>query len=204
MKKVILLITVLFVSVISTACINNLAVQELNSKAKEYMASGDVDKAICRLRSSIDLDTSIYETHYNLGVALIEAKEYKDAQKSLENAINLKPEFADSYYSLGLALQEQAFEQANPKEEKSDDIDAVGQETELTSEYASENAASVTESDKTEIVEKLNSAIDNYNKYLSKKPDAKDREKVSAQIEFLSKEIKKYNPGTDGETEEQE
>ena len=38
------------------------------------MANGEVEKAICRLRSSIDLDTSIFETHYNLGVALIEVK----------------------------------------------------------------------------------------------------------------------------------
>lgn len=196
MKKVILLITVLFVSVISTACINNLAVQELNSKAKEYMAAGEVEKAICRLRSSIDLDTNIYETHYNLGVALIEAKDYKEAQKSLENAINLKPDFADSYYSLGLALQEQAFEQANPqKDEKSTVVSDEGEE--ISSEYIEENSSNVTESDKTEIVEKLNSAIDNYNKYLSKKPDAQDREKVAAQIEFLTKEIKKYSSGID-------
>ena len=62
MKKIFLLITILFVSVISTACINNLAVQELNNKAKEYMANGETEKAICRLRSSIDLDDSIFET----------------------------------------------------------------------------------------------------------------------------------------------
>ena len=75
MKKIILLITVLFVSVISTACINNLAVQELNSKAQEYMEAGDIEKAICRLRSSIDLDANVFESHYNLGVALISAKQ---------------------------------------------------------------------------------------------------------------------------------
>ncbi len=199
MKKVILLITVLFVSVISTACINNLAVQELNSKAKEYMAAGDVEKAICRLRSSIDLDTNIYETHYNLGVALIEVKDYKEAQKSLENAINLKPDFADSYYSLGLALQEQAFELANP-EKKDDSVEQSDDVQDISSEYMDENAANVTDSDKTEIVEKLNSAIDNYNKYLSKKPDAQDKDKVSDQIEYLSKEIKKYSLDMDAQT----
>ena len=85
MKKIILLITILFVSVISTACINNLAVQELNNKAKEYMEKGETDKAISRLRSSIDLDTSIFETHYNLGVALIQAKDYEEAITSLRS-----------------------------------------------------------------------------------------------------------------------
>lgn len=203
MKKAILLITVLFVSVISTACINNLAVQELNSKAKEYMQAGDVDKAICRLRSSIDLDTNIYETHYNLGVALIEAKEYQEAQKSLENAINLKPDYADTYYSLAMSLQEQAFELANPeqkKQENSDDssLDPINEQVQSTEEVATDKPETqvLSESDKAEIVEKLNSAIDNYNKYLSKKPSAEDKEKVSSQIEFLTNEMKKYNTTT--------
>ena len=105
MKKIILLITILFISVISTACINNLAVQELNNKAKEYMEKGETEKAISRLRSSIDLDTSIFETHYNLGVALIQAKDYEEAVNALKNATNLKPDFADSYYSLAIAYE---------------------------------------------------------------------------------------------------
>ena len=131
MKKVILLITVLFVSVISTACINNLAVQELNNKAKAYLEAGETDKAICRLRSSIDLDTNIFETHYNLGVALIQNKEYEEAQKSLENAINLKPDFPDTYYSLALSLQEQAYALANPASEEEETAD-LAEETENT------------------------------------------------------------------------
>ena len=122
MKKIILLITVLFVSVISTACINNLAVQELNSKAKEYMEAGEIEKAICRLRSSIDLDTNVFETHYNLGVALISAKQYEEAEKSLLNAIKLKPDFADAYYSLAVAQEEKAFEMIN-KEQQPDEED---------------------------------------------------------------------------------
>ena len=117
MKKLILLMTILFVSVISTACINNLAVQELNNKAKEYMANGETEKAIARLRSSIDLDTSIFETHYNLGVALISANKNEEAQHSLENAIKLNPEFADSYYSLALSFEYQADELINGKTE---------------------------------------------------------------------------------------
>ena len=41
MKKAILIVTVLFIAVISTACINNFAVQELNNKAKIYLENGD-------------------------------------------------------------------------------------------------------------------------------------------------------------------
>ena len=191
MKKVVLLITILFVSVISTACINNLAVQELNNKAKEYMANGETEKAICRLRSSIDLDTSIFETHYNLGVALIDNKEYEEAQTSLQNAIKLKPDFANSYYSLAVAYEGQADKLVN---KESDDVDSV-----KVDDSSNENITkvpdekSLTEVEKTKIVELYNFAIDSYNKYLIKQPDAADKDKVTAQIEYLNNQIKKYN-----------
>ena len=61
MKKVLLLFAILFVSVMTTACINNLAIQELNNKAVKYMDNGDSETAICRLKSSLDLDDEIYE-----------------------------------------------------------------------------------------------------------------------------------------------
>ena len=41
MKKALFLVTILTLSVLSTACINNLAVQELNNKAAEYMKKGE-------------------------------------------------------------------------------------------------------------------------------------------------------------------
>ena len=185
MKKFVLLITILFVSVISTACINNLAVQELNNKAKEYMANGEADKAVARLRSSIDLDTSIFETHYNLGVALIATNEYEEAQDALKNAIKLKPDFADAYYSLALAYEGQAFEIID-----GDDVDA--DEVESTETKKTEDKK-LTLEDKNKIVELLNLAVDNYNAYLTKKTDAKDKDKVLTQIEFLNQQVQQYN-----------
>ena len=182
MKKVVLLITILFVSVISTACINNLAVQELNNKAKEYMANGETEKAICRLRSSIDLDTSIFETHYNLGVALIEVKEYAEAQASLENAIKLKPDFADSYYSLAMAMENQADDIINGRTNEDKTLNA--EQTEETAQQADA---------KNKVVELLNGAVDNYNKYIVKKPDAEDKDKVEEQIRFVNEQIGQYN-----------
>ena len=71
------------------------------------MAAGETDKAISRLRSSIDLDSSIFETHYNLGIALIAAHEYKDAQEAFKNALKLKPDYAYAYYALGLAYEKE-------------------------------------------------------------------------------------------------
>lgn len=191
MKKVILLITVLFVSVISTACINNLAVQELNSKAQEYMDAGEIEKAICRLRSSIDLDANVFETHYNLGVALISAKQYDEAEKSFENAIKLKPDFADSYYSLAVAQEEQAYEKINKKDnnEEAEDADDATEAQEIK-----DNNEELTAEDKKEISDDLNSAIENYNTYLLKKTDAEDKEKIENQINALNEELKKYSP----------
>ena len=58
MKKAFLLATILLISVITTACINNFAVQELNNKAKTFMEQGDYISAIERLKSSVDLDDS--------------------------------------------------------------------------------------------------------------------------------------------------
>lgn len=200
MKKVVLLITILFVSVISTACINNLAVQELNSKAKEYMANGEVEKAICRLRSSIDLDTSIFETHYNLGVALIENKEFAEAQASLKNAIQLNPDHPDSYYSLAVACEGEAEQIANGSSNNADKED-ISEQDDTTS---AEIQKALTDADKTKIVDLLNSAIDNYNKYLSKKPDSEDKEKIETQISYINSEIKKYNPSRDNSLNEVE
>ena len=198
MKKFVLLITILFVSVISTACINNLAVQELNNKAKGYMANGETEKTIARLRSSIDLDTSIFETHYNLGVALIEEKEYKEAQQSLENAIKLKPEFADSYYSLAMAFQGQADEIINgtSKEQIQEDLTKNESDAESSAQLpvnADNEENTLSESDKVKVVELLNSAVDNYNKYLVKKPSAEDKQKIEELISYLNTQIQQYN-----------
>ena len=184
MKKIILLITILFVSVISTACINNLAVQELNNKAKEYMEKGETDKAISRLRSSIDLDTSIFETHYNLGVALIQAKDYEEAITSLKNAVNLKPDFADSYYSLAIAYEGLADKIIN----------GVDKESLVSDENPSiEEKINLTESQKIKVVELLNAAIHNYNQYIVKKPEEKNNGKIEEQINYINKQILEYN-----------
>ena len=88
MKKALLLVSVLFISVVSTACINKFAVQELNNKAKGYIEQGDYTNAIERLKSSVDLDNNVFETHYNLAVAYTQAEDYVNAINSFKKAIN--------------------------------------------------------------------------------------------------------------------
>lgn len=176
MKRVFLIFTLLFASVLTTACINNFAVQELNNKAKEYLDEGKTEKAICRYKSSLDLDSSIFETHYNLGVAYISAKEYDEAVETLKAAIKINSEIADTYYSLGVALENIAFDKIDGDLENEEDT-----KKELTNEQKEELSGILLES------------IDNYNQYLAHNSQAKDKDKVIAHIEELNKELIKYS-----------
>ena len=106
MKKALLIASVLFIAVITTACINNIAVQELNNKAAEFMQKGDYESAVNRLQASIDLDSTMYETYYNLGIAATNAKKYDVAIEALENGLKIKPDFSNFYYSLAIAQAE--------------------------------------------------------------------------------------------------
>lgn len=191
MKKIVLIITILFVSVLTTACINNLAVQELNNKAKEYLTNGDSETAICRLKSSLDLDSNMFETHYNLAVAYIASKKYIEAQKSLDEVLKLNPSFVDAYYSLGVVKEEQAYNIVNNVDENTQDT-VVCQPKENDNQLEPEKKLLTTE-DKKLICDKLNEAIQYYNEYLTKKVDAPDKDKVNERINFLNTEIKKYN-----------
>ena len=77
MKKFITLAFILITSLFCTACINNLAIQELNQIGKEYLDKGDYDNAVARFQSSVDLDENVFESRYNLGVAYIAKEEWQ-------------------------------------------------------------------------------------------------------------------------------
>jgi len=197
MKKAFLLVVILFVSVISTACINNLAVQELNNKAKTYLDNGDYENAISRLKSSIDLDGTIFQTHYNLGIAYTQAEKYPEAVETFENAIKLKPEFADTYYSLAVALENYAkgVVDGSIKDKNTENADAnktlnndgedeLGKRKELTSD------------EKAQVVKLFNDSINSYSTYLEKGQDIKDKADVEEKIKYLKTQIVKHEDGT--------
>ena len=164
MKKALLIASVLFVAVISTACINNIAVQELNNKAAELMQKGDYDAAMNRLEASIDLDSSMYETYYNLGIAATNAKKYDKAIDAFQNGLKVRSDFANFYYSLAVAQAEY-------------------------SEELLENEK-VTAEDKAKAEGLKVSAIENANKYLEINPQAEDKEEVEEFLKDLNKEEK--------------
>lgn len=165
MKKALLIASVLFIAVISTACINNIAVQELNNKAAEYMEKGNYEAAVNRLQASIDLDSTMYETYYNLGIAATKAKKYDVAIEALENGLKLKPDYADFYYSIGAAQYEYADSLLESEEEDK----------------------APTDEDKQKSEELKQSALANLQKYLEMNPQAEDKKDVEALINDINK-----------------
>ena len=175
MKKALLIASILFAAVISTACINNIAVQELNNKASEYMQKGDYESAMNRLQASLDLDNTMYQTYYNLGVAAIGANKYDVAIEALEDGIKIKPDFYDFYYSLGVAqigLADDVFEKAEVEEVATADAN----------EGTVDIQRDITKIDKNSIIELKRDAIKNLTIYLENVPDTKERESVEEMI----------------------
>ncbi len=181
MKKALLIFSILMVAVVSTACINNLAVQDLNNKAKAFMEQGDYVQAIERLKSSIDLDPSIFETHYNLAIAYTKAEDYVNAVEQYKKALELRPNDADVYYSLATAQNNLAVDMSQGKVRLNvdDTLYTVkpGEEDEENSELS--------EKEQEIVAQNYDAAVQNYKKYLELEPNAKDRSEVEAQIEAI-------------------
>jgi len=196
MKKAFLLVLILFVSVISTACINNLAVQELNNKAKVYLEKGDYENAISRLKSSIDLDGTFFETHYNLGIAYTQAEKFPEAIETFKNAIKLKPNFADTYYSLAVAQENyaQAVIDGTIKLGAGYKMDADTKSK--TNEDELKKPKTLTVEEKALVVQILKESVNSYSAYLEKNPDAQDKSDVTEKIEYLKTQIIKYLPNS--------
>ena len=183
MKKAFLLATILFISVISTACINNFAVQELNNKAQDFMEKGDYVSAIERLKSSVDLDGSIFETQYNLAVAYTKAEDYANAIKTYNDAIKLNPDFPDAYYSLAVCEENLAKDiiAGNVKVNDDDSIEKVEKsedDTDIKEIKLSENASKM-------LTTLLNNSISDYQIYLDKDSSVDDKKYVEDKIKEL-------------------
>ena len=191
MKRIFLLMTILFISVLSTACVNNLAIQELNNKAQEYMEKGDPESAICRLEASLDLDKDFFETRYNLGIAYLNAKRYDKAIEVLTKAVELKPDFANTYYSLAVATDEfnsmEIDKIKNPANyTEQGEIPALTVDSTIVEQN---DKIVLTNEDKDFITKKVNETIEAYNKYLEKNPNAEEKDAIENRINSLKTEL---------------
>ena len=189
MKKALLLVCILSVSVVTTACINNLAVQELNNKAAVYMEKGNYTEAIERLKSSIDLDDSVYATHYNLGIAYTKNSEYQNAINSYRKVIELNPEFADAYYSLAVAEEDILTEVYSNKLEFDDAGQLVPVEEKDDEEAQIVKGKSFDEKTNAYLNEITADAVKNYELYLKKGQEISDRAEVEARIAELKSNL---------------
>lgn len=175
MKKTLLLLILLLVSVMTTACINKIAVEELNNKAVKYLDNGDSETAICRLKSSLDLDAEFYQTHYNLALAYNTLGNFEGAFEEAKRVLELKSDFYDAIYVMALAKNEIAMQILNKNQDEAD------ADKGLTAE------------EMTEFNNKAGEAVELFNEYLVKKVNAKDEEQVNERISELNELIKEYS-----------
>ena len=182
MRKVVLIASILFVAVACTACINNLAVQDLNNKAKVYADKGDYTQAIERLKSSIDLEPSIFETHYNLAVVYTQAEDYVNAVEEYKKVISMKPNLPDSYYSLATAQNNLAVDMKQGKVRLNVEGSLYSQEN----DELFEDKVTLTNKEEEYIEDLYEASVENYEKYLELNPDASDRTDVEAQIKKIN------------------
>lgn len=188
MKKTLLLVSILFISVVTTACINNLAVQELNNKAASFMEQGNYTEAIERLKSSIDLDSSLYESHYNLAIAYTKAEDYPNAISAYEKTIELNPSFADAYYGVAV-VQEDLIADLNAGRLKVNDdgnLEKVNLEDAAESEDTSDNGFVISDKTKKYIASLTDAAVKNYETYLEKNPSAEDADDIRNHVKDLN------------------
>lgn len=190
MKKALLLVSVLFISVVSTACINKFAVQELNNKAMTYIEKGDYQNAIERLKSSVDLDDTVFESHYNLAVAYTQAEDYQNAINSYKKAIELNPDYQDAYYSLAVAEEDFSIDLAKGILTLDESGNPVKVDEE---ELAKLDKITLSPQVQNKINELLADAVANYQLYLDKGIEISDEDDVKAKIEQLVSEQEEYN-----------
>lgn len=193
MKKALLLVCILAISVATTACINNLAVQELNNKAAAFMEKENYPEAIERLKSSIDLDDSLFESHYNLAIAYTKNNDYISAVESYKKAIQLNPDFAEAYYSLAVTEENiitdiysgilRVDETGNISKVNAEDIPVEANSSD--EEFVHKNEFTLDDNARTYINKTMSDAVKNYETYLEKGTDIPDRFEVEARVKEL-------------------
>ena len=194
MKKAFLLAAILFISVVSTACINNFAVQELNNRAKDFMDKGDYASAIERLKSSVDLDGSIFETRYNLAVAYTKAEDYANAIQAYNDAIKLNPDFPDAYYSLAVCEENLAKDIISGEVIVNEDntIQKASEAEQDEDENSQDENKKLSDNSKKMLESLLNNSISDYRLYLDKKGTNDDKDYIEDKVKELEMLFAKY------------
>jgi len=141
-----------------------------------------------RLQASLDLDASMYQTYYNLGVAAINANKYDVAIDALENGIKINSDFSDFYYSLGVA-----------QIGKADDIVEYADTEEIAEANINTNKVNIQREiapeQKATVIKLKKSAIENFEKYLHKNPNTQNKEDIEEMIKQSEEDIATLEEG---------
>ena len=182
MKKLLSIASILILAVSTTACINNLAVQDLNKKALEFAQQGDYTQAIERLKSSLDLEPSMFETHYNLAVVYTKAEKYPEAIEEYIKVVEMNPNLTEAYVSYATTLNNLAVDMKKGKYklDETNKLYAVDEKDLLSADVDKKYTPSTVEK---EYIQNLyKTAIETYEKYLELAPNAQDKAEVEQQI----------------------
>lgn len=185
MYKLLKFLFILFIGVISCACVNMVAVHELNTKASNYLEEGDVNSAISRLEASVDLDGNIYESRYNLASAYLQIGKNQEALNHIEVALELQKKEPIVYYTHAVAALKVADEIYEKK-----GLDGRMIQTVFNSDESAIKAAE-------RYVQLLSAANKSFSKYLELAPNAEDTQQIFDIIheneQKIKEKVEKYN-----------
>ena len=185
MFKLIKFAFVLFLGVISCACVNMVAVYELNQKASEYLYEGDVDSAISRLEASIDLDGNVYESRYNLASAYLRVGKNEKAYENSSIAVTLTKNEPIAFYTHAIACMKVANDLFETKDENGQIVPASFRTSSDEKKAAKR------------YVELLRESNIAYDKYVQLAPNAEDTQSIFAIMkdneQKISAKISQYN-----------
>lgn len=168
----------------ATSC-SNLSVYKLNNRANELMNKGDVDSAIARLESILDLNPKHYETYYNLGIAYYNKNDFEKSETYLEKAVKINPKFADAYYTLGVVTEEIALEQIESLDDENFD-----------KKMQKENKDDIKLSKEEKLLKISNyykKSLDSFSKYVELINNKKEVNDIKNKIEELKTDLENYS-----------
>jgi tetratricopeptide (TPR) repeat protein len=78
-------------------------------KARQAQQAGRLREAIAAYEEAVRLDASLFEAHYNLGVAAQEAGEFPRALSAYEHALSINPTALNARHNFALALRQAGY-----------------------------------------------------------------------------------------------
>lgn len=151
------------------------------------MDDGDIQGAVARWESSIDLDPNVYESHYNLASAYIRLEKYQKALEHAKIAQNISKNEPIAYYTLAVAYEFRAEEFIKTKDEDGGVVDKeFKDETERQQAFQ-------------DYIEHLKNANENYDKYVTMISNAEDSETIIRKISENKEILKSLQQKRQGE-----